>query len=147
MPYAGKRIDLEDREALCKGLCVVIASLRPDKHDEAINKLTQPILSFLNEATKEVDTNVAEKVSILQRLANEIRLLASVVTHFVRTDAQSRFNSVSAMLQKSWQILVSVANITEEVCFIRTSSEASFALTWHHLLYIIILSRSSQMQS
>ena len=100
MPYNGSQIAIEDREILCKGLCVVIASLSPGQ--DVLSKLTHPILSCINVTVKEAETNTCERRSILQRLANEIQLLASVVKHYVRTDAPERFELLSAMLQKSW---------------------------------------------
>jgi len=109
MPYKGSRIAIEDREILCKGLCVVIASLPPGQ--DVLSKLTHPILSCINVTVKEAQTNTCERRSILQRLANEIQLLASVVKHYVRTDAPERFELLSAMLQKSWP---SVAIIVEK---------------------------------
>lgn len=109
MPYNGSRIAIEDREILCKGLCVVIASLPPGQ--DVLSKLTHPILSCINVTVKEAETNTCERRSILQRLANEIHLLASVLKHYVRTDAPERFELLSAMLQKSWP---SVATIVEK---------------------------------
>ena len=123
MPYNGSRITIEDREILCKGLCVVIASLPPGQY--ALSKLTNPILSCINVTAMEAETNTSEKASILQRLANEIHLLASVLRHYVRTDAPERFEVLSNILQKSWLPIRAIAEeySSEEVCIDTASIE------------------------
>jgi hypothetical protein len=117
MPYNGTQIAIEDRETLCRGLCVVIASLPAEQLDSALHKLAQPIISCLNVTAKEAESYSNHRASILQRVANEIRLLASVVKHFVHTDALSRFDLLSALMQKSWQDLIFIgeSSSSEEV--------------------------------
>ena len=117
MPYNGKRLAIKDREILCSGFCVVIASLPTDQHASSIHKLTQPILSCLHVAVKEAETNLSQRSSIIQRLANEIRLLAAVVKHFIRTDAPSRFDLLSELLHKAWQVITFIGTTysSEEV--------------------------------
>jgi hypothetical protein len=117
MPYNGKRLAIKDREILCSGFCVVIASLPTDQHASSIHKFTQPILSCLHVAVKEAETNLSQRSSIIQRLANEIRLLAAVVKHFIRTDAPSRFDLLSELLHKSWQVITFIGTTysSEEV--------------------------------
>ncbi|KAL3802827.1 hypothetical protein HJC23_007604 [Cyclotella cryptica] len=116
MPYHGKQIVIEDREMLCSGLCVVVASLPTDQWGAALYQLTQPIISCLIVAAKEADEKINERASILQRMANEVLLLAAVVRYFVRTEVPSRFDLLSDLLQKSWQVLTFIGTTysTEE---------------------------------
>lgn len=118
MPYHGKEINIEDREMLCSGLCVVVESLPSDQWGTALYQLTQPILSCLIVAAKEADTQINERASILQRLSNEILLLAAVMRYFVRTQVPSRFDLLSDLLQKFWQVLTYIGTTysAEEVC-------------------------------
>lgn len=131
MPYHGKEINIEDREMLCSGLCVVVASLPSDQWGTALNQLTQPILSFLIVAAKEVDIQINERASIVQRMSNEIRLLAAVMRYFVRTQVPSRFDLLSDLLQKSWQLLTFIGTTysLEEVCDITLNCKDMLTLS------------------
>jgi hypothetical protein len=131
MPYHGKEINIEDREMLCSGLCVVVASLPSDQWGTALYQLTQPILSFLIVAAKEVDIQINERASIVQRMSNEIRLLAAVTRYFVRTQVPSRFDLLSDLLQKSWQLLTFIGTTysLEEVCDITLNCKDMLTLS------------------
>ena len=125
MPYRGKQIDIKDREMICSGLCVVIASLPSDQLGTALYQLTQPILACLIVAANEADTKIDMRSSILQRMANEILLLAAVVRYFVRTSVPSRFDLLSDIMHKSWQILTFIGTTyhSEVVCDIYSIAE------------------------
>lgn len=109
VPYSGKQVVIKDRKTLCRVMCVVIAALPHGQVESYLNKLTQPIITCLSITVNEAETNSVERASILQRLANEIRLLASVVEYFVQTDAPSRYDLLSSLLEKSWQGLTVIA--------------------------------------
>lgn len=118
MPYDGNRIAIENREMLCRGFCAVIASMPIEQLEPELVKLTQPIISCLNVTAKEAQMNSIQRAAILQRVANEIRLLACVVKGFACTDVSSRYDLLSSLLQKSWPGLTFVCDqfSDEEVC-------------------------------
>jgi len=131
MPYACQQIAIEDREMLCSGLCSVIVSLPSEQWNASLDALAQPILSCLNVVTKEADqvTGSAGEAGqrenivapIMNRLSNEIRLLAAVVRCFIQADVSQIFsggnraiviarhrNALVSLLHKSWIYLTHI---------------------------------------
>jgi hypothetical protein len=90
-------ISIEAREILCSSLISIIFTSLPDGWSASLDTLAQPILSSLDNITKEADlacSNVAEKDDavdkLLTRLSNEIHLLGETVKCFVQEgDARS----------------------------------------------------------
>ena len=82
-------ISIEDREILCSSLISIIFTSPPDNWSASLDTFAQPILSSLDNITKEADlacSNVAEKDDavnkLLARLSNEIHLLGTTVKCF-----------------------------------------------------------------
>jgi len=81
-------IAIEDREALCSGLCRVLASLPPDQWTSSLTSLSQPTVNCLELITKQADDAVASAPKspalgqILTRIAHEIRLLVVMTRAF-----------------------------------------------------------------
>mmetsp|Transcript_14196 Transcript_14196/g.30254 ORF Transcript_14196/g.30254 Transcript_14196/m.30254 type:complete len:1153 (-) Transcript_14196:223-3681(-) len=135
MPYACQQMAIEDREMLCSGLCSVIISLPSEQWNASLDALAQPILSCLNVVTKEADqlfdiaggTGPQENlVALMNRLSNEIRLLAAVVRCFIEAGASQSYygenkegviachrNALVTLLHKSWPCL---KHIGEKYC-------------------------------
>lgn len=127
MPYSCQYIAIEDRETLCNGLCAVILSLPSEQWNTSLDGLAQPILSCLTVITREADqitaTEGTDIAPIMNRLSNEIRLLAAIVRFFILADTSKNFsgeekekvvachrNAVVALLHKSWPSLTHIGN-------------------------------------
>ncbi|KAL7530460.1 hypothetical protein ACHAXR_006117, partial [Thalassiosira sp. AJA248-18] len=159
MPYACQHIAIEDREMLCSGLCSVIISLPSEQWNASLDALAQPVLSCLNVVTKEADQITAKAITgtlvvsvpgtgtagqhehliapIMNRLSNEMRLLAAVVRYFIRARVSMDFsggnrtaviachrNALVSLMHKSWPCLTHIA---KEYC----SHEVSKLLAQH----------------
>lgn len=127
MPYSCQYIAIEDRETLCNGLCAVILSLPSEQWNASLDGLAQPILSCLTVITREADQITAtantDIAPIMNRLSNEIRLLAAVVRFFILADVSKKFsgeekekavtshrNALVSLLHKSWPSLTHIGN-------------------------------------
>mmetsp|Transcript_1798 Transcript_1798/g.3860 ORF Transcript_1798/g.3860 Transcript_1798/m.3860 type:complete len:1156 (-) Transcript_1798:61-3528(-) len=140
MPYTRQQngmcsvIAIEDREVLCSGMCAVIVSLPSEQWLASLDALAQPILSCLNVVTKEADRVTIgagaagagqrghDVAPIMNRLSNEIRLLAAVVRCFIQADVSQNFsmesrakviahhrNALVSLLHKSWPCQTHIA--------------------------------------
>ena len=117
--YAGKRVDIEEREVLCMGICDVLISFPQDQWTTLVDNLARPVIACLDIVLKEA-SSIAEKVtdsfgSLLIRMSNEIRLLAAILHHFMRTetsdkaiDIHVRRNAIVPVLHNSWPVLTKV---------------------------------------
>lgn len=120
-PYTGSRIGVEDREMLCNGLCAVLISYSSDEWPASVDNLARPVITCLNIVTKEADNivdtqgNETDSLSpILNRLSNEIRLLAAIVQHFMKAkadkviDNRDRRKALIPLLHNSWPVLTHI---------------------------------------
>ena len=119
-PYEGKRIDVEDREMLCSGLCAVLISFPSDQWSASVDNLARPVIACLNIVTKEADIILdkgyeTNSISpILIRLSNEIRLLAAIIQHFMMAKAEKgidsgdRCKALIPLLHNSWPVLTHI---------------------------------------
>lgn len=137
MPYTRQNIKLEDREVLCSGMCSVIISLPSEQWIASLDALAQPILSCLNVVTKEADrvASCAGTVEagqhgvtpIMNRISNEICLLAAIVRCFIHAGVSQNFSGESkaniiachrsalvSLLHKSWPCM---AHIAKKYCY------------------------------
>ena len=126
MPYSSGYIAIDDREALCSGLCAVIISLPCAQWSASLDGLAQPVLSCINVVTREADAVTAsgqDIAPIMNRLSNEIRLLAAVVRAFIRADVSRNFSgeertnvvashrsALVSLMHKSWPCLTHIAD-------------------------------------
>ena len=116
---------------LCGGLCLFIISLPPQQWIASLDSLAQPILTCLNVVTKEADQVITDSGNsaqngadpIINRLANEIRLLAALLTCFTEADVTKnpsgdmskpqlvlcQHNALVSLLHKSWPCLTHIA--------------------------------------
>lgn len=118
-------IKIEDREALCSGLCRVLAALPADQWTSSLSALAGPTIECLEGATKKADEaskdhenkeNGDDIISpMLTRMADEIKLMSVMVRAFQnaakksdQTDADPNAPLV-AILQKAWPCLTHVA--------------------------------------
>lgn len=116
-PYAGKRIDVEEREMLCSGLCAVLISFPQDQWATSVDNLARPVITCLNIVSKEADLGIGDSTGpILIRLSNEIRLLAAIVHHFMTAkgdkviDISDRSKSLIPLLHSSWPVLTHIGD-------------------------------------
>eukprot|EP00985_Skeletonema_marinoi_P032421 scaffold39130_cov139-Skeletonema_marinoi.AAC.4 len=120
-PYDSKRIDVEEREMLCSGLCAVLISFPPDQWTASVDNLARPVIACLNIVSKESDQIMGkgndESVGpILIRLSNEIRLLAAIVHNFMKAktdkaiDDRDRRKALIPLLHSSWPVLTHIGD-------------------------------------
>jgi len=92
---SNERINIEDREAICSGICRVLAALPPDQWATSLSALARPTIECLEIVTKKADDSLAATkkatcssddfgtlMSVLTRMANEIRLLCTITRSF-----------------------------------------------------------------
>ncbi|KAL7551893.1 hypothetical protein ACHAWF_015096 [Thalassiosira exigua] len=133
LPYTCQQevIAIEDREMLSSGLCAVVVSLPAEQWIPTLDALAQPILSCLNVITREADQVTGSPSGVgqcekpmepmMNRLSNEIRLLASTVRNFIKAGKSKKFsgedvakmstchrNALVSLLHKSWPSLTHI---------------------------------------
>jgi hypothetical protein len=133
LPYTCQQevIAIEDREMLSSGLCAVVVSLPAEQWNSTLDALAQPILSCLNVITREADQVTGSPSGVgqcekpmepmMNRLSNEIRLLASTVGNFIKAGKSKKFsgedmakmstchrNALVSLLHKSWPSLTHI---------------------------------------
>ena len=94
------KIEFEDREALCSGICGVLAALPCDRWTASLSSLAQPTIDCLEQVTKTIDAHSSaaarsDKISALTRLADEIRLLSVIVRAFKNAAMKSKRETLS----------------------------------------------------
>ena len=121
-PYAGNRIDVEDREMLCSGLCAVLISFPPDQWTASVDNLARPVIACLRMiVSKQADLiisngNEDSTGPILIRLSNEISLLAAIVHHFMKAkadkviDNRDRRKAIIPLLNSIWPVLTHIGD-------------------------------------
>jgi len=113
------RLSVEDREALCSGICTVLTSLPGDQWVQPLNVLSRPTIDSLELVIKKangltttnisINKNTNETLSsILKRGADEIRLLTTMSKTF--SNIKSRNGEISdypslSLLRGSWPCL------------------------------------------
>ena len=147
LPYTSQNvIGLKDREMLCSGLCSVIISSSSEQWNAALDALARPIISFLKVVTKEADqmTEHSDGMSgertnrmlpVVNRLSDEIHLLAAVVGSFIRAYVRQNFlggnitaigachrNSLISLLHTSWPY---VTHIGSKYCLYEVSKQTT----------------------
>jgi len=79
-------IKIEDREEICKGICSVVASLHGNKQEISYHAFAIPIIEYLTTLTKQADASkqfdILKFTSIMPSLANELRLLSTMIKSF-----------------------------------------------------------------
>lgn len=117
------RLSVEDREALCNGICTVLASLPSDQLVKSLNALSRPTIDSLEIVIKKANDILAENASmnenknislpsILKRGADEIRLLTTMTKTF--NDVRSNNGGILeypslSLLRGSWPCLIYLA--------------------------------------
>lgn len=120
-PYEGKRINVEERETLCSGLCAVFVSFPPDQWAALVDKLARPVIACLNIVSNEANQILSKGSDesfgpILIRISNEIRLLAAIVQHFMKAkadkviDDRDRRKALIPLLHSSWPVLTHIGD-------------------------------------
>lgn len=120
-------LTVEDREEICKGICSVVASFPENQREKPYHAFALPVVECLHAMTKEADSansnsggNIA---AIIPRLADEVRLLATMVKSFttvvhknsthMHTDQngsdQSSLQPSVGLLKKLWPCLTHIA--------------------------------------
>lgn len=120
-PYEGKRINVEEREMLCSGLCAVLISLPQDQWAASVDNLARPVITCLTIVSNEADQLMSKGSdegfgSLLIRLSNEIRLLAAIVQQFMKAkvdkviDHRDRRKALIPLLHSSWPVLTHIGD-------------------------------------
>jgi len=109
MPYACRKVDIEDRESLCSGLCYVISSLPSEQWSVSVENLAKPLVACLSVLAKEADTekNCDIIPSVMKRISHEILLLSSIVRYFDQADVSNLDDGKRALRGK---VLVTLLN-------------------------------------
>jgi len=106
-------LKIEDREDICKGICSVVASLPVSKQEISYHAFAIPIVECLNTMTKQADTarqyEIAKLASVMPRLADELRLLSTMVKSFsVALDKVNTKSEVNKSIPISCEIQPSI---------------------------------------
>ena len=125
-------LTVEDRQAFCRGVCHVLASLPDSQRAKSLHALSMPALDCLGTMTNlanqgsEGNAGNGRLNSILQRVGDEIKIVTTMARSF--TDAFSAKNSsmqsgcrtsdghaaivepAFALLQKAWPSIAHVAS-------------------------------------
>lgn len=113
-----ENIKVEDREALCSGLCQVLAALPSDQWVSSLSALATPTIQCLEVASKKAEELVgkdAEQFPILDRMADEIKLLSAMVRTFRSAARKSESSdndpnpALIAILHRAWPCLSHVS--------------------------------------
>eukprot|EP00563_Minutocellus_polymorphus_P006543 CAMPEP_0181034076 /NCGR_PEP_ID=MMETSP1070-20121207/7616_1 /TAXON_ID=265543 /ORGANISM="Minutocellus polymorphus, Strain NH13" /LENGTH=1222 /DNA_ID=CAMNT_0023111583 /DNA_START=327 /DNA_END=3995 /DNA_ORIENTATION=- len=113
-----ENIKVEDREALCSGLCRVLAALPSDQWVSSLTALATPTIQYLEAASKKAEELVgkeAEQFTILDRMADEIKLLSVMVRTFRNAARKSESSdkdpnpALIAVLHRAWPCLSHVS--------------------------------------
>jgi hypothetical protein len=120
-------LTIEDREEICKGICSVVASFPGSQREKPYHAFALPVVECLHAMTKEADSaknnpsgNIA---AIIPRLADEVRLLATMVKSFTTVvhknstqmhmdqngSDQSALQPSVGLLKKLWPCLTHIA--------------------------------------
>lgn len=79
-------LTIEDREEICKGVCSVVASFPKSQREKPYHAFALPVVECLHAMTKEADsaklTSDGKIAAIIPRLADEVRLLSTMVKSF-----------------------------------------------------------------
>ena len=120
---------MDDREALCSGICRVLASLPPDQWVRSLSALSRPTIDSLEIVVKKADDLHSERsfginkqnlATILKRGSDEIRLLSTMTRTFnnaqsnsLDTDEKSDSGLADhpslSLLRGSWPCLIYLA--------------------------------------
>lgn len=109
-------LTIEDREELCKGICSVVASLTNDERENSYHAFATPVVECLHTLTKQADAASQQEVGrltpIIPRLADELRLLSTMVKSFSSAlekagtgDSSSHAMASSFTMQASVELL------------------------------------------
>ena len=113
-----ENIKVEDREALCSGLCRVLAALPSDQWVASLSALATPTIQCLEAASKKAEELVgkdAEQFPLLDRMADEIKLLSVMVRTFRSAAKKSESSdndpnpALIAILHRAWPCLSQVS--------------------------------------
>lgn len=153
MPYTCRKVDIEDRESLCSGLCYVIASLPSEKWSVSVENLAKPVVACLSVLAKEADIekNCDIIPSVMKRISHEILLLSAIVRYFDQADVSNlddgkralRGKVLVALLNQNWPSLKHIGETysSQEVrrrdCIISYSIIFSFPVRHAHLFCLL----------
>jgi len=109
-------LTIEDREELCKGICCVVASLADDEREKSYHAFAMPVVECLHTLTKQADAakdqGVGRLTPIIPKLADELRLLSTMVKSFSSAlakasigNASKHYSSSSFTMQASVELL------------------------------------------
>jgi len=113
-----ENIKVEDRGALCSGLCRVLAALPSDQWVSSLTALATPTIQCLEAASKKAEELAgkdAELFPILDRMADEIKLLSVMVRTFRSAAGKSESSgndpnpALIAILHRAWPCLSHVS--------------------------------------
>ena len=113
-----ENIKVEDREALCSGLCRVLAALPSDQWTASLSALATPTVECLETSSKKAEELAgkdAEQFLVLERIADEIKLLSVIVRTFRNASAKRESAdkdpnpSLVNMLHRAWPCLSRVS--------------------------------------
>lgn len=128
-------ISIEDREVICSGICRVLAALPTDQWVSSLSALARPTIGCLETVSKTADgalstdsmrKNTEQLFSIIQRGADEIRLLSTMIRTFNKAAARGFAQMASgckssaeghkgsehpslAILQRAWPCILHMA--------------------------------------
>lgn len=92
-------LTIEDREELCNGICSVVASLADDEREKSYHAFAMPVVECLHTLTKQADAakdqGVGRLTPIIPKLADELRLLSTMVKSFSSALAKASIGNTS----------------------------------------------------
>jgi hypothetical protein len=134
-------LKVEDRQALCVGICHVLASLPDNQRDKSLHALAMPTLDCLETMTRHADhaagsssSSVEQLDIVLDRIADEIKVLTTMARTFTNAFSMKDASMESgcrtsdghaaivepafAILHKAWPSISHVASkyCHNEVC-------------------------------
>lgn len=125
-----ENIKVEDREALCSGLCRVLAALPSDQWTASLSALATPTVECLEAAlqkAEELAGKDAEQFPLLERIADEIKLLSVMVRTFRNASAKSESAdkdpnpALVSVLHRAWPCLSHASEKLGSCAIISTS--------------------------
>jgi hypothetical protein len=79
-------LSIEDREEICKGICAVVAAFPENQREKPYHAFALPVVQCVHMMTKEADATRnagnGKFAAVISRLADEIRLLSTMVKAF-----------------------------------------------------------------
>lgn len=134
------RLAIEDREEICKGICSLVAALPLELRAKPYHAFALPVVERLHSMTKHVDgfrdTADGEFKIVIPKLADEIRLLSTMVHSFagkVQRDCSGNIDDSALtpsvdLLKKLWPCLTHIASVysTDKVRNLIVNEEHSF---------------------